>query len=119
MGGTILVLLALAAVAVFGLWLGLLHLAGRPRPGLVLGAHILIGLAAFEALIVTIQGLEAGTSRLGGQAALGLMAVAVGLGLAGPLVAKESRPKRRAMLAGHAGMGAAGILLGIAWVATR
>jgi hypothetical protein len=121
MGGPVLVMIAVAVVAGLGLWLGWLWLRGRPRQPLVLGAHILLGLAAFETMIVTIQwvpeGATEGPTRLAGQLALGVMAVGVGFGLAGPLVAKDSRAKRQAMVAAHAGVGVVGAALAIVWAA--
>jgi hypothetical protein len=121
MAGPALAVLVLVAVAACGLWLGRDWLrrgagGGRRQP-MVLGAHILLGLAAFETLIVLMHGLEEGPARMGGQVALGLMALALGLGLGGPLLAKDDRGRRGAMLAGHAGLGMAGILMGIAWAA--
>ena len=116
-----LAIAVLGTIAALGLWLGRDWLrrgqgAGK-RNGLVLGAHILLGLAGFETLIVLMHGLEEGAARNGGQVALGLMALALMLGLGGPVLAKEHPGMRGMMLAGHAGVGAAAVLLGIAWAA--
>ncbi len=119
----VLAMLVLGAIALLGLWLGRDWLRrgregqGRGRNAMVLGAHILLGLAGFETLIVLMHGLEDGAARNGGQVALGLMALALALGLGGPLLAKEHPGTRGPMLVGHAGVGVAGILLGIAWAA--
>lgn len=116
-----LAMAVLAGIAALGLWLGRDWLRrGRgegPRNGMVLGAHILLGLAGFETLIVLLHGLDEGAADTGGQIALGLMALALGLGLGGPVLAKEHPGTRGAMLAGHAGVGLAAVLLGIAWAA--
>lgn len=119
----VLAMLVLGTIALLGLWLGrdwlrrARHGQGRGRNAMVLGAHILLGLAGFETLIVLMHGLEEGAARNGGQVALGLMALALMLGLGGPVLAKEQPGMRGMMLAGHAGVGAAAVLLGIAWAA--
>jgi hypothetical protein len=112
-------ILVLATVAGLGLWLGKLYLEGRRQP-LVHGAHILLGLASFEVLIVLIQGVDdaaGGATRLGGQTTLGLIGLALGVALAAPLISRESRQRRHLMVAAHAGTGAVAILLGIMWMA--
>lgn len=113
---TILAIAVLLAVAGLGLWLLRLHLRRRHLP-MAIGAHVLLGFAAFESMVVHIQQAGEGAgARLGGQVALGLMGVALGLGLATPLLAKDSRPRRNLMLAAHAGVGATAILLALLWV---
>jgi hypothetical protein len=83
----------------------------------VIGIHLLLGAGALEQLVILLPGLEATHSRATGVTAAGCLALALALGLVTSLWARGSRQASNIMVAAHAGVGAAGFLLFLAWAA--
>ena len=110
----------LSAAAGLGLFLGWLYLCGVRRPVLV-GAHLLLGVGGIETMVMLLGGAPNGDvapSGLLGPVAAGLLAGALLSGLATPLVARQSRTTANVALATHAGLGLAGFIVFLAWVAS-
>ncbi len=104
------------AAAISGIVVGVLYLRHVRKP-VMIGIHLLLGAGALEQLVILLPGLEDTHSRSTGVTAAGCLAAALALGLVTSLWARGSRQASNIMVAAHAGIGAAGFLLFLAWVA--
>jgi|GEM_PF-3425596 hypothetical protein len=107
-----LLLLALIGTLALGIWLGLLTLGGLPRRGL----RRLHWMAGLSGLVLLLAALRLGIApRLGLVTAL-LVALALTLGAAAPIIARRwRRAGGEAALVLHVFAGIAGTLAAIAW----
>jgi hypothetical protein len=115
---TLPVTLILLAAATLGTILLLHYLKGRARRPGMLAAHLILGAAALEQMAMLLRGTPDGEGVAlagAGKLAAGLIAVAMGLGFATPLV-RHSRSTMNTMLTGHVTLAAAGCVLFLAWV---
>ncbi len=115
---TLPVTLILLAAATLGTILLLRYLkGGARRPGMI-AAHLILGAAALEQMAMLLRGTPdgAGPALAGsGKFAAGMIAVAMALGFATPLV-RHSRSTMNTMLTGHVALAGAGCVLFLAWV---
>jgi hypothetical protein len=100
-----------------GLYLGLLYLRRVRRPVLV-GAHLLLGAAGIETMVITLRGKADGVITTGsfGIVAVALLAAALVSGLSAPLLGKRSRQRMNILLAIHAGIGLSGFVMFLTWL---
>jgi len=100
-----------------GLYLGLLYLRRVRRPVLV-GAHLLLGAAGIETMVVLLRGTRDGVVTTGsfGIVVVVLLAAALVSGLSAPLLGKRSRQRMNILLATHAGVGLSGFVFFLAWL---
>jgi hypothetical protein len=100
-----------------GIYVGILYLR-RVRKPVLIGLHLLLGVAGIEAMVMMLRGAPDGAVAPAGSfgiAAAVLLATAMVSGLAAPLLAKHSRQGGNAVLATHAAVGVLGFLLVLAW----
>jgi len=101
-----------------GLYLFALFLK-RQRPAkLVLGAHMLLGMAGLEQVAILIRGAApSGTIAAGqfGTAAAGLFALSLFSGFVAPIVAQRSRRGGVGLLYTHVALGLAGFVSLLVW----
>lgn len=111
-------LVVLGAAVLLGGWLGTQFLMGVRNNRVLVGLHLILGIAGLEVLMLLLRGAPDGraavTGATGMTAAL-IIAVAMFTGLLVPILA-PSRPKTIGpMLAVHATVGALGYGLLILW----
>jgi hypothetical protein len=113
-------LVLLTASVALGLLLGWRYLRRERNKPALIGVHLILGAAGLEAMAMLLRGTPDGTlivaGTLGNAAGL-LLAAAMISGFASPMIGKRS-PRRTGTiaLASHAGVGAAGFILFLAWV---
>jgi hypothetical protein len=109
----------LTAAVGLGLYLGLLHLR-RVRKPVVIGAHLLLGVAGLETTVVMLRGAPDGITFAGsfGVVAAALLALALVFGFSTPLLGKRSRRTANILLATHAGIGVTAFVMFLAWLAS-
>ncbi|MFT4078690.1 hypothetical protein [Rhodomicrobium lacus] len=106
------------AAAALGVYLFALFLKRRRPAKLVLGAHILLGMAGLEQVAILIRGAApSGTAAVGqfGTAAAGLFALSLFSGFVAPIVAQRSKQGGVALLYSHVGLGLAGFASLLIW----
>ncbi|MBJ7533094.1 hypothetical protein JDN40_03070 [Rhodomicrobium vannielii ATCC 17100] len=104
--------------AALGLYLFALFLQRRRPAKLILGAHILLGMAGLEQVAVLIRGAgPSGAAAAGrfGTAAAGLFALSLFSGFVAPIVAQRSKQGGIALLYSHVGLGLAGFASLLIW----
>jgi hypothetical protein len=108
----------LTAATLLGLYLGWDYLRRGPRRPIMVGAHLLLGAAGLEIMVVLLRGTPSGQSlALGmiGALAISFTALALLSGLISGLYARRSRRVADITLATHAAVAAAGFGLFVAW----
>lgn len=105
-------IVALVASVALGVYLGFLYLARVRRPVLIT-LHLLLGAAG---LLLVAWLLQAGIGQRQGLIAALLLALAMTLGLAPALLARRWRVGAEVVLAIHAFVGIAGLLVVVSWV---
>ena len=109
-------ILVFGTTVAIGLYMGLQYLKGQRNNRMLVGAHVLIGLAGLEVFALLLRGAPDGThladSRTGPAAAL-LLAAALFSGFVVPLIAPAKPGATGLTLAVHASLGlvAFGVLL--------
>lgn len=112
------VTLILIASATIGTILLLNYFKGIRKP-LLTGAHLILGAAALEQMAMLLRGAPNGDSvpfEPLAKTVAGLLAVAMGLGFATPLM-RNSRQTMNLMLTGHVVVAVSACLLFLVWVA--
>jgi hypothetical protein len=111
--------LLLAATVALGVLLGLDYLRGERSKPLVIGAHLVLGAIGVESFVMLLRGAPDG-SVLGagpvGNAAAGLLAVAMMSGLIAPIIGRNSTRTMNTALVTHIGLAAGGVLLFVGWM---
>jgi hypothetical protein len=111
------VVLLVTAAAALGAYLLLLWFQKTRRPVLI-GAHVVLGFAAAESLVVFLHmgGLaEASAARRLALIAGACLAAAIVSGLSAPLFGRSYRGTANSLLAAHVATGAAGFLIVLAF----
>jgi hypothetical protein len=102
-----------------GLYMGLQYLKGVRNNRMLVGVHVLIGIAGLEVFALLLRGAPDGThlaeSRLGPASAL-LLAAALFTGFMVPLIAAPKPGATGAALAVHAAMGTVAFGALLLWV---
>lgn len=114
------VLVLFGATAVLGLVLGWEYLRRERSRPVMIGMHFLLGAAGLEVLVFLSHGTPDGVSipqSTLGDAVLGLLALALFLGVLAPMVGRNSRPTMNVVLAAHATVAVAGVASLVVWVA--
>ena len=115
-----IILIQLVAITLGGanLWL---RFRGIRKP-ILIGVHLLAGLAALELLVFYLkdvnngEGLPAGPY---GNVAAGFLAGAAFSGLISPILGRRSKLWADSLIATHVGCGLLGAVTAIAWAASR
>jgi len=113
-----IVVLMGAAVAL-GVLLGVEYLRRVRSKPVIIGIHLLLGAGGLEVFAVLLRGTPDGevmAPGLVGNAAAGLMFLAMFTGLIAPMVGRKSRRTMNVALATHASVASLGFLLLLAWV---
>jgi hypothetical protein len=112
-------LIILPFVTMFlGFSLVLLLIRGK-RKTVLIGVHVLFGLATLEMVVIMLKGWPIGDAVPAGEfgdIAAGILALAAFFGLLRPVFGRGSAFKSNAMLVAHGSAGLAGVLLCIAWL---
>jgi len=101
-----------------GFSLVLLLIRGK-RKSVLIGVHVLFGLATLEMVVIMLKGWPIGDAVPAGEfgdIAAGILALAAFFGLLRPVFGRRSTFKSNAMLVAHGSAGLAGVLLCIAWL---
>ncbi|ADP72511.1 hypothetical protein Rvan_3326 [Rhodomicrobium vannielii ATCC 17100] len=104
--------------AALGLYLFALFLKRRRPANLILGVHILLGMAGLEQVAVLIRGAGPSGAAAAGQfgtAAAALFALSLFSGFVAPIVAQRSKQGGIALLYSHVGLGLAGFASLLIW----
>jgi len=102
--------------------LGVVNLVLRlrqQRKAFLIGAHLLFGIGALEILVFFLKDMNSGEgvpSGAFGNAAAGLLAAALFVGLISPVVGKHNAKLSSLLLVAHVACGAGGAALTLAWV---
>lgn len=103
-----------------GLYMGWLHLKGVRNNRMLIGFHLLLGVAGLEVTAILLRGAFGGVVAPPGSAArfaVMLFAVSMFSGLIVPLLAPRWPRGITPMLWGHAAIGMAGFAALLAWAA--
>ena len=115
--GMVTLTLTLVATVIIGTILGLFYLKGIRKPVLI-GTHIIVGMAGLEQLAVTLGGSPRGSvmglHSFGVMAGL-LFALALPFGILAPMIGRQSSSKGGAMLAVHICIAVTAFVLFLAW----
>jgi hypothetical protein len=113
-------LLLLTASVILGVMLGIQYLQRKRGPPTLIGFHLLLGAGGLEVLAMLLHGTpDRRIVPSGGIVtyAAGLLLAAMFTGLLVPLIGRRSRPTMNVALAIHVGVGAAGFVLFLVWMA--
>jgi hypothetical protein len=117
--GLLVLQLTLWAAVGLGVVLGLLYLRGVRKP-ILIGTHIIVGMAALEQLAQTLanspRGFAMGVGSFGTMAGI-LFAAGLPLGILAPLLGREWPLAGNIALAAHVCLGTTAFVLFLAWVA--
>jgi hypothetical protein len=108
----------LGTTVAIGLYMGWRHLKGRRNDRVLIGFHLLLGVAGLEVTAILVRGhFTGGVAPPGspGRYAAVLFAVAMFSGLIVPLLAPRWPRGITPMLWGHAAIGLAGFIALLAW----
>jgi hypothetical protein len=107
------VIILLGITVMIGLVMGMRVLGGHRNKPVMIGAHVLLGAAAFEPLAVILHGAQNATSsaRAYGTATLLVIGLALISGVVRSLVIKQSPAMSRPLLAVHATIAAIALVL--------
>ena len=114
--------LALLTIAVV---LGVVNLVLRfrkQRKAMLIGAHLLFGIGALEILVFFLKDANSGEgvpAGAFGNAAAGLLAAALFIGLVSPVIGKHNPKLSSLLLVAHVVCGACGAATVLAWVSGR
>ena len=115
-------MLLLIAVAVA---LGVVNLVLRlrkQRKAVLIGAHLLFGIGALEILVFFLKDVNSGEgvpAGAFGNAAAGLLAGALFIGLISPILGKHNPKLSSLLLVAHVACGACGAAMVLAWISGR
>lgn len=108
----------LIGTALLGGYLLLLYLRKERKPVLI-GVHLLLGLASLEIMVLLLRGTpnsDGFPPGKYGNVGLGLIALAVFIGFLAPILGRDNRTKSNLLMASHVSAGLAGIVLAIVWM---
>ena len=106
------------ATMFLGFILVLLLIRGK-RKSVLIGLHVLLGLATLEMVVIMLKGWPIGDAVPAGEfgdVAAGALALAAFFGLVRPVFGRGSKLMSNAMLMAHGSAGLAGVVLCIAWL---
>jgi hypothetical protein len=110
--------ICMVATVVLGVVLGIFWLQ-RIRKPVLIGVHVLLGLAGTEQMVLMLQGTPSGITLASSEVstwALAALAAAMFTGFAAPVMGRVLRRAANATLMGHVFVGALGFILFLSWV---
>ena|SRR5664279_6498842 len=114
----IVILIAAVSLGGVNLWL---RLRGVRKPVLI-GIHLLAGLASLEVLVYFLKDVNSGEGVPAGpygNVAAALLGLAAFSGLISPILSRRSQLTSNVLLATHTSCGLAGAVTALAWVGSR
>ena len=94
----------------------------KQRKAFLIGAHLLFGIGALEILVFFLKDVNSGEgvpAGAFGNAAAGLLAGALFIGLISPILGKHNPKLSSLLLAAHVACGAGGAATVLAWISGR